>query len=64
MTITHTLTLGLTGEAFAVAEVHGLHAFGKHELVDSACGRGGEEREKEKVRNEEACAAGRHKPVK
>ena len=39
-------TLGLTGEVPAVAEVHLLHSSGKHELVDSACGREGEVRER------------------
>ena len=34
-----------------------LHAFGENDLVDGTCGRKGEERKKEKVRNEEACAA-------
>ena len=58
MTITHTLSLSRTCEATAVREGHGLHAFGKYDLVDSACGREGDEREKDKVRNEEACAAG------
>ena len=49
----------LTLEAIAVGEVHVLHALGEHDLVDSTCGREGEEREKDKVRNEEARAAGR-----
>ena len=40
-------------------EVHTLHAVGEHDLVDSTCGREGEEREKETMRNEEASAAGR-----
>ena len=57
--ITHPLTLSHTCEALAVAEVHGLHSFGEYELVDSACGREGEEKESNKMRNEEACAAGR-----
>ena len=48
MTFTHTLTLSRTGEARAPLEVHGLHAFGEHDLVDSTCGKKG------KVRNEEA----------
>ena len=52
MNLTHPLTLSRTCEALAVAEVHGLHAFGEHELVDSACGWEGEVREKDKVRNE------------
>ena len=59
MTITHPLTLSRTCEACAVAEVHALHSVGEHDLVDSACGREGEERGKDKVRNEEACVAGR-----
>ena len=58
MAFTHPLTLGRTCEALAVAEVHALHAFGEHDLVDSACGREGGEREKDKVRKEESCAAG------
>ena len=58
MTITHP-EISRTCEARAAAEVHGLHAFGEYDLVDSTCGREGDEREKEKVRNEEACAAGR-----
>ena len=59
MNLTHILTLSRTCEALAVAEVHTLHAFGEHDLVDSACGREGEVREEEETRNEEACAAGR-----
>ena len=55
MTFTHTLTLRLTGEALAHLEVHFLHAFGEHDLADGTCGREGEERKKDKVRNEEAC---------
>ena len=39
-------------------EVHTLHAFGEHDLVDSTCEREGKEREKEKMRNEEESAAG------
>ena len=58
MTFTHPLTLSRTCEAIAEAEVHLLHAHGEHDLVDSACGREGKEREKEEVRNEETCAAG------
>ena len=38
----------LTLEAIAVGEVHVLHALGEHDLVDSTCGREGEEREKDK----------------
>ena len=37
MTITHLLTLSRTCEARAEEEVHGLHALGEHDLVDSAC---------------------------
>ena len=51
MTITHPLTLSRTCEATAAGEV--LHAVRKHDLVDSACGKEGEEREKDKVRSEE-----------
>ena len=51
------LTLSRTCEARAQVEVHILHAVGEHELVDSACGREGKERKKDKVRNEEARAA-------
>ena len=57
MTFTHTLNRSRTCKARAAKEVHGLHAFGEHDLVDGTCGREGDEREKEKVRNEEACAA-------
>jgi hypothetical protein len=39
-------------------EVHTLHAFGEHDLVDSTCGREGEETEKENMRNKETSAAG------
>ena len=53
-----------TCEALAVSEVHTLHAFGEHDLVDGACGREGEEREKDKVRDEEACAAESQKRIK
>ena len=42
----------------ALLEVHALHAFGEHDLVDSACGWKGKVREKNKVRNEEGRAAG------
>ena len=63
MTFTQTLTLGLTGEVPAVAEVHLLHSFGKHELVDSACGREGKERENDKMKNEETCAAESQKRI-
>jgi hypothetical protein len=31
------LTFGRTCEVSAVAEVHGLHAFGKHDLVNGTC---------------------------
>jgi hypothetical protein len=56
-TLTHALrvTLSRTGEALAVAEVHGLHSFGEQELVDSACERGGEEREKDTLRKRVGC---------
>jgi len=33
-----------TCEAIAVLEVHALHAFGEHELVDGTCGTEGKER--------------------
>ena len=36
-------------------EVNGLHALGEQELVDGTCEREGKEREKDKMRNEEAC---------
>jgi len=52
------LTFGRTCEARAVEEDHFLHALGKHELVDGACGKEGGERQKNKVRKEEASAAG------
>ena len=45
-------TLSRTCEALALIEVHGLHAFGEHDLVDSACGWEGEVRKKDKVRSE------------
>ena len=64
MIFTHPLTLGLTGEAFAAREVHLLHAHGEHDLVDGACEREGKKREKDKMRNEEACAAWAVKPIK
>ena len=51
------MILSRTCEVPAVVEVHFLHAFGEHDLVDRACGREGEETEKDKVRNEEARAA-------
>ena len=53
------MTLIRTCEAAAAAERHTLHAHGEYDLIDSACRREGDEREKEEVRNEEACAAGR-----
>ena len=59
MTFTHPLTLSRTCEAKAVAEVHGQHAFGEYDLVDGTCERKGKKRKKEKMMNEEACAAGR-----
>ena len=46
LTITHPLNLSRTCEALAVAEVHGLHAFGEYDLVDGPCGREGEERKR------------------
>ena len=45
-------TLSRTCEACAGREVHGLHSFGEHDLVDSACGWEGEVRKKDKVRSE------------
>ena len=58
-TFTHTLTLSRTCEAPTTHEIHCLHSFGKHELVDGTCGWWeGKERKKEKRRNEETCAAG------
>ena len=36
------LTLSRTCEARAAVEVHGLHAFGEHDLVDGTCGREGQ----------------------
>jgi hypothetical protein len=59
MTLTHPSTLCRTCDALAAEEVHALHALGEHDLVDSTCGKEGEEREKDKVRKEEASAAGR-----
>ena len=44
MTITHPLTVSRTGEAPAKLEVHGLHAHGEHDLVNSAYGKEGTER--------------------
>ena len=58
MTFNHPLFLSRTCEATAVAEVHSPHAFGEHDLIDSACGSEGKERKKDKMRNEEASAAG------
>ena len=53
------LTVSLTCEVIAVLEVHGLHALGEHDLVDSTCGRERQKRgERIKMRNEEARAAG------
>ena len=57
MTITHPLTPSRTCEARAVVEVHTLHSFGEYDLIDGTCGREGDEK-RNKVRNEEACAAG------
>ena len=51
------LTFGRTCEVIAVIEVHFLHALGKHELVDGACGKEGEKKEKDKMRNEGCTAA-------
>jgi hypothetical protein len=48
-----------TFEATARMEVHGLHALGEHDLTDITCGWEGEERKNNKMRNEEARAAGR-----
>ena len=59
MTITHPLTISRTFEATARLEVHGLHALGEHDLTDITCGWEDEERKKNKMRNEEARAAGR-----
>jgi hypothetical protein len=56
MNLTHPI-ISRTCEAIAFLEVHILHAFGKHDLVDSTCGQEDKEREKNKVRNEEARAA-------
>ena len=58
LTITHLLFLSRTCEAPAVAEVHGLHAFGEYDLVDGTCGREGDEK-RNKLRNEGRRAAGR-----
>jgi len=58
----HSSSTCRTCEARALTEIHCLHALGEHDLVDSTCGREGKEREKYKVRNEEARAAGRLKP--
>jgi hypothetical protein len=58
MTITHPSTLCRTCEVIAVLEVHALHALGEHDLVDITCRWEGEERKKEKMRNEESRAAG------
>ena len=60
MNLTHpnSQPLSRTCEARAPSEVHGLHALGEHDLVDSTCRWEGEEMEKEKMRNEETHAAG------
>jgi len=50
-----------TVEVVALVEVHTLHAFGEHDLVDSTCEREGKEGEKI-MRNEESSATGRLKP--
>ena len=52
-------TLSRTCDALAVGEVHTLHAVGEHDLTDITCGWEGEERKKDKMRIEEARAAGR-----
>ena len=39
--LTRHLTLSLTGEAIAAAEVQTLHAFGEDECTDITCGKGG-----------------------
>ena len=57
------LTLSRTCEVPASPEVHFLHAFGEHDLVDGACEREGEERKKDETRNEEACAAELQKTI-
>ena len=64
LTITRPLTLSRTCKALAAVEVHLLHAFGEHDLVDSAFGRDGKERKRDKTRNEEACAAESQKRIK
>ena len=48
MTITHP-EISCTCEVIAALEVHGLHAFGEHDLVDGTCRREGKEKKKEKV---------------
>ena len=57
------LTLSRTCDALAPIEVDTLHAFGKHDLVDGTFGWKGGVREKDKMRNKEARAAGRSKPI-
>ena len=42
------LTLSRTCDVLAVAEVHVLHSFGEHDLVDGTCEREGEEKRKDK----------------
>jgi hypothetical protein len=59
MILTLPLTVSRTCDALAAPEGHTLHAVGERELVDGACERKGEEREKEKVRKEEVRASGR-----
>ena len=56
--------LSLTFEARAVVEVHVLHALGEHDLVDSTCGREGEGRKEDKMRNEESRARKSESSVK
>jgi hypothetical protein len=58
----HSLTLSRTCDALALVEEHGLHAHGKVQLGDIPCGErkyGKAKRGKDKLRNEEASAAGR-----
>ena len=57
----HHSSLSRTCEALAEKEVHLLHAYGEHDLVDSACGSEGEVRERNTVRNEGGRAADRKK---
>jgi hypothetical protein len=59
MNITHPKNISRTCDALAALEAHCLHTLGEHDLADVTCGREGEGREKDKMRNEEARAAGR-----